>query len=52
MTTFLQMHLLTTYPASNLNRDDTGSPKECVFGDVKRARISRPRCNTPRRPRS
>ncbi|MCV4754418.1 type I-E CRISPR-associated protein Cas7/Cse4/CasC, partial [Escherichia coli] len=24
MTTFIQLHLLTAYPAANLNRDDTG----------------------------
>ncbi|CTS93512.1 CRISPR-associated protein [Escherichia coli] len=27
MTTFIQLHLLTAYPAANLNRDDTGAPK-------------------------
>ncbi|HEI3676917.1 TPA: type I-E CRISPR-associated protein Cas7/Cse4/CasC, partial [Escherichia coli] len=26
MTTFIQLHLLTAYPAANLNRDDSGSP--------------------------
>jgi CRISPR system Cascade subunit CasC len=40
MTTFLQMHLLTTFPASNLNRDDTGRPKTVVFGGKPRLRIS------------
>lgn len=40
MTTFLQIHLLTTYPASNLNRDDTGRPKTVEFGGVQRLRIS------------
>ncbi|MEP6835387.1 MAG: type I-E CRISPR-associated protein Cas7/Cse4/CasC [Gemmatimonas sp.] len=40
MTTFLQMHLLTAYPASNLNRDDTGRPKTVDFGGVQRLRIS------------
>jgi len=40
MTTFLQLHLLTTYPASNLNRDDTGRPKTVVFGGKPRLRIS------------
>lgn len=40
MTTFLQLHLLTTYPASNLNRDDTGSPKSLKFGGVDRLRVS------------
>ncbi len=40
MTTFLQLHLLTAYPASNLNRDDTGRPKTVDFGGVQRLRIS------------
>ncbi len=40
MTTFLQLHLLTTYPASNLNRDDTGRPKTVDFGGVSRLRVS------------
>ncbi len=40
MTTFLQFHLLTAYPASNLNRDDTGRPKTVRFGGVDRLRIS------------
>jgi len=40
VTTFLQMHLLTAYPASNLNRDDTGRPKSVEFGGVQRLRVS------------
>jgi CRISPR system Cascade subunit CasC len=40
MTTFLQLHLLTAYPASNLNRDDTGRPKTVDFGGVQRLRVS------------
>lgn len=40
MSTFLQLHLLTTYPPANLNRDDTGRPKTCVFGGAPRLRIS------------
>jgi CRISPR system Cascade subunit CasC len=40
MTTFLQLHLLTAYPAANLNRDDTGRPKTLVYGDAPRLRIS------------
>lgn len=40
MTTFLQLHLLTAYPASNLNRDDTGRPKTVVYGGAPRLRIS------------
>ena len=40
MTDFLQLHLLTAYGPSNLNRDDTGRPKNVVFGGVPRLRIS------------
>ncbi|NLG51542.1 MAG: type I-E CRISPR-associated protein Cas7/Cse4/CasC [Chloroflexi bacterium] len=37
---FVEIHLLQSFAPSNLNRDDTGSPKECEFGGVRRARIS------------
>jgi CRISPR system Cascade subunit CasC len=40
MSTFLQLHVLTTYAAANLNRDDTGRPKTLVFGGADRLRIS------------
>lgn len=40
MTTFLQFHLLTSYPPSNPNRDDQGRPKEAVYGGVHRLRLS------------
>ena len=40
MADFLQLHLLTVYGPSNLNRDDTGRPKSVVFGGVPRLRIS------------
>jgi CRISPR system Cascade subunit CasC len=40
MTTFLQLHLLTAYAPSNLNRDDTGRPKTAEFGGSQRLRIS------------
>ncbi len=40
MTSFLQLHLLTAYPVSNLNRDDTGRPKTADFGGTPRLRIS------------
>ncbi len=36
----IEIHILQNHAPSNLNRDDTGSPKECVFGGVRRARIS------------
>ncbi len=40
MTRFVQLHLLTAYPPSNLNRDDLGQPKTALFGGVNRLRIS------------
>lgn len=40
MTDFLQLHLLTAYAPSNLNRDDTGRPKSAVFGGTPRLRVS------------
>lgn len=40
MSRFLQLHVLTHYPPSNLNRDDTGRPKTALVGDAMRLRIS------------
>ncbi|MDF7680085.1 type I-E CRISPR-associated protein Cas7/Cse4/CasC [Enterobacteriaceae bacterium ESL0689] len=40
MTTFIQLHLLTAYPAANLNRDDSGRPKTVFVGGATRLRIS------------
>ena len=40
MADFLQLHLLTAYGPSNLNRDDTGRPKSVVFGGAPRLRVS------------
>ena len=37
---FVDLHILQTLPPSNVNRDDTGSPKEAYFGGVRRARVS------------
>ena len=36
----IEIHLLQNFAPSNLNRDDTGSPKDCEFGGYRRARIS------------
>ena len=36
----LEVHMLQNFAPSNLNRDDTGSPKDCEFGGYRRARIS------------
>ncbi|MCL6649913.1 MAG: type I-E CRISPR-associated protein Cas7/Cse4/CasC [Chloroflexi bacterium] len=35
-----EIHILQPVPPANLNRDDTGSPKDAVFGGARRARIS------------
>ena len=40
MTKFIQLHALTVYAPSNLNRDDTGRPKTAKFGGAERLRIS------------
>jgi CRISPR system Cascade subunit CasC len=36
----IELHLLQNFAPSNLNRDDTGAPKDCEFGGYRRARIS------------
>lgn len=38
--TIVDIHVLQTVPPSNLNRDDTGSPKTAWYGGVRRARVS------------
>lgn len=40
MSQFIQLHVLTSYPPSNLNRDDLGRPKSATIGGVNRLRIS------------
>lgn len=40
MTEFVQLHLLTSYPPANLNRDDLGRPKTAQFGGDLRLRVS------------
>lgn len=37
---FLDIHVLQTVPPSNINRDDTGSPKTAQYGGVTRTRVS------------
>ncbi|MGZ3668061.1 MAG: type I-E CRISPR-associated protein Cas7/Cse4/CasC, partial [Ktedonobacterales bacterium] len=34
----IEQHILQNFAPANLNRDDTGSPKDCVFGGHRRAR--------------
>ncbi|MDO5785608.1 MAG: type I-E CRISPR-associated protein Cas7/Cse4/CasC [Eubacteriales bacterium] len=36
----IEVHMLKNYPATNLNRDETGSPKTCLFGGYTRGRVS------------
>jgi CRISPR system Cascade subunit CasC len=36
----VEIHILQNFAPSNLNRDDTGAPKDAVFGGTRRARIS------------
>ncbi|MDR7587724.1 MAG: type I-E CRISPR-associated protein Cas7/Cse4/CasC [Armatimonadota bacterium] len=36
----LEAHVIQTVAPSNLNRDDTGSPKDALFGGYRRSRIS------------
>jgi CRISPR system Cascade subunit CasC len=38
--TIVDIHILQTVPPSNLNRDDTGSPKTAMYGGVRRSRVS------------
>ena len=40
MSLFVEYHLIQNFSPSNLNRDDTGSPKDALFGGHRRARVS------------
>lgn len=40
MTLFVEYHLIQNFAPSNLNRDDTGAPKDALFGGHRRARVS------------
>ena len=40
MRAFIELHILQNFAPSNLNRDDTGAPKDAVFGGHRRARVS------------
>lgn len=37
---FIDMHVIQTLPPSNINRDDTGSPKTAQYGGTTRSRVS------------
>lgn len=40
MNRFVQIHMLTSYPPANLNRDDLGRPKTAKMGGFDRLRVS------------
>ena len=40
MSDFIQLHVLTSYPPANLNRDDLGRPKTAIMGGTQRLRVS------------
>jgi CRISPR system Cascade subunit CasC len=42
--TLIEVHILQNFAPSNLNRDDTGAPKDAFFGGTRRARVSS-QCN-------
>lgn len=37
---YVEAHVLQPVPSSNLNRDDSGSPKTAIYGGVLRSRVS------------
>jgi CRISPR system Cascade subunit CasC len=37
---FIELHMIQNFSPANLNRDDTGNPKDCTFGGYRRARVS------------
>ena len=40
MSLFIETHIIQNFAPCNLNRDDTGAPKDAIFGGFRRARIS------------
>ncbi|MCK7628091.1 type I-E CRISPR-associated protein Cas7/Cse4/CasC [Streptomyces sp. RS10V-4] len=39
-TLFVEVHILQSLPPSNANRDDSGTPKQALYGGARRARVS------------
>ena len=37
---FMAVHVIQSYPSNCLNREEGGSPKSCIFGGVRRSRVS------------
>lgn len=40
MKTLIEIHAIQNFAPSNLNRDDTGAPKDALFGGTRRSRVS------------
>lgn len=40
MKVLIEVHILQNFAPSNLNRDDTGAPKDAFFGGTRRGRVS------------
>lgn len=40
MTTYVEIHAIQNVPPSNINRDDSGTPKSAQYGGVNRHRVS------------
>jgi CRISPR system Cascade subunit CasC len=40
MSFFIETHIIQNIAPGNLNRDDTGAPKDAIFGGFRRARLS------------
>lgn len=40
MTRLVEIHILQNHAPGNMNRDDMGAPKSCIFGGTQRMRIS------------
>lgn len=36
----IEIHMMKSFPPTNLNRDVSGAPKTCYYGGVQRGRIS------------
>lgn len=42
MRLYIDLHVIQSVPPSNINRDDTGSPKSAFYGGQRRVRVSSP----------
>ena len=49
---YIDLYAIQSVPPSNLNRDDTGSPKTAIYGGALRARVSSQAWNVVSHPSS